>query len=162
MKIKLFHIPAILLLLAGISGLSSCDDSKSCNAPVDSFLGITFHYMIDDEREADTTLPALTMYGIGREDSLLALNQPVNSVFVPLKQTADTTRFYLQTDSTSHGGDTITVMYKRSLHFISPGCGFSTNYTLDSVHFTRHYIDSVWINRPDITTSNVENLKLYF
>jgi hypothetical protein len=102
------------------------------------------------------------MFGIGREDSLLADSTAMSRIYVPLNQNADSTGFFLQPDSTSHHGDTIILHYKRSLQFVSSGCGFTTFYTIDTVYSTYHYIDSISVANNKIITTNATNLKIYY
>lgn len=139
----------------------SCENYKNCNSPVQTSLGIRF-YTIFRGQEADTTLPALTMYGIGRQDSLLARSIPSTGIFVPLNASRDSTGFFLRPDSTGTGGDTLRVSYTRDLQFISSGCGFTTLYHIDTVLYTTHYIDSVAVPTKKIIITNAVNLKIYY
>lgn len=139
----------------------SCENYKNCNSPVETSLGISFRQMINDE-EADSTLPAMTMYGIGKEDSLLADNSSVSQVYVPLKQNADITAFYLQPDSTLQQGDTLTLKYQRTLSFVSSGCGFTTLYNIDTAYATHHFIDSIALVNRKIITTNAVNFKIFY
>ncbi len=150
-------------LLGWLLLAASCEDYKECNSPVETALGMGF-YRLDPVRDtkADSTLPALTCFGLGRADSLLADELAANRVFVPLKATEGSTAFYLQPDSTMQDGDTVTLLYRHELHFISAGCGFTTYYTLDSAYSTRHYIDSVSLVRRNINTTNAINVELYY
>lgn len=150
-----------IVLISVILGIASCEDYKDCNAPVETSCGIGF-YQILNGTEEDTTLPALTMFGIGREDSLLADTLPAASIAVPLDQHLDTTRFFLQPDSTLSNGDTLTVIYTRTLHFVSSGCGFTTFYDIDTAFSTHHYVDSMAIPTKKIVTTNATNVKLYY
>lgn len=150
-----------IFLVLGASMLFSCENYKDCNSPVETSLGISFNQMINDE-DADSVLPALTMYGIGREDSLLADETTAPNIYVPLNQNEDISRFYLQPDSTMHTGDTLTLQYKRTLNFVSSGCGFTTLFNLDTVYATNHYIDSIALVNRKIITTNAINVKIYY
>jgi hypothetical protein len=138
----------------------SCENYKDCNSPVETSLGIHFYRLLRG-READTVLPALTMYGIGRQDSLLADSAASASIFVPLNAARDTTAFFLAPDGTP-AGDTLTVSYTRELKFVSSGCGFTTLYHIDTVYYTTHRIDSVAVPTRKIITTNATNLKIYY
>ncbi|HEX5552913.1 MAG TPA: DUF6452 family protein [Chitinophagaceae bacterium] len=139
----------------------SCEDYKDCNSPVATSLGIHFYHLVDGV-ERDSILPALTMYGIGRSDSLLADTAAVDRLYVPLNPNADSTGFFLQPDSTMAHGDTLTVAYTHSLQFVSSGCGFTTFYDIDTVYYTTHYIDSIAVPTKKIITTNATNLKIYY
>lgn len=156
------HRGVLLSLLALLMGtLVCCEDYKDCNSPVATSLGIHF-YRQNPDLEQDTTLPGLTLYGIGRADSLLADTLATSSVFVPLREDADTTAFFLKPDSSRQTGDTLTLAYTRSLQFISSGCGFATNYQLDTVYSTKHFIDSLAVPQKKIITTHATNVKIYY
>lgn len=150
------------ILFAFVMGmLFSCENYKDCNSPVQTALGIGFFEMINGTPQ-DSTLPALTMYGIGRADSLLADSLPSSSIYVPLNQNLDTSAFFIQPNSPSAIGDTVTVRYKRSLQFVSSGCGFTTFFNIDTVYSTYHFIDSIALTTKNIVTSNAINIQIYY
>lgn len=141
--------------------LFSCENYKDCNSPVQTSLGIGFFQMVNGTSQ-DSTLPALTMYGIGRADSLLADSASYSSIYLPLNQNVDTTAFFIQPNSPSAIGDTITIKYKRSLQFVSSGCGFTTFFNIDTVYSTYHFIDSLSLTTKNIVTSNAINIQIYY
>lgn len=149
------------LIAAGVALMGACENYKDCNSPVETSLGISFNQMVDSVRQ-DSTLPALTMYGIGREDSLLADEVRDSVIYVPLDQNTDITRFYIRPDTTMNNGDTLTLAYKRTLNFVSSGCGFATLFNLDTAYCTYHYIDSIALVNSKIITSNAINIQIYF
>lgn len=155
-KILFYIIFAVIPML-----LFSCENYKDCNAPVQTSLGIGFFQMLNGTPQ-DSTLPALTMFGIGRADSLLYYQSPVQNITVPLNANTDTTAFYVQPDSTMTTGDTLTLTYTRSLQFVSSGCGFTTFYHIDTVFSTYHLIDSIAITAKTINTTNVTNIQIYY
>lgn len=80
-----------------------------------------------------------------------------------LSGVADSSRWMLRPDSAIGLQDTLTFYYQRQLHFLSNACGYTHYYYIDSVKTTRNAIDSVQIERADITNdANVENLKIIF
>lgn len=153
----LFYI--VLVFVMGL--IISCENYKDCNSPVETSLGVSFRQMVNEE-EADSTLPALTMFGIGRADSLLVDDSALSQIYVPLNQTTDTTSFYLQPDSTLQYGDTLTLRYKRTLSFVSSGCGFTTLFNIDTAYSTHHFIDSIALVNRKIITTNAVNLKIFY
>lgn len=149
-------------LFAGIAGLvASCENYKDCNSPVETALGLSFNQVVDEVKK-DSILPALTMYGIGREDSLLADEGRTSGIYVPLDQNRDMTRFYIRPDTTMNNGDTLTLQYKRTLSFVSSGCGFTTLFDLDTAYSTHHYIDSIALVNRKIIPSNAINIQIYY
>lgn len=155
-KILLYIFCSLITIM-----LFSCENYKDCNSPVQTALGIGFYQMVSGTQQ-DSTLPALTMYGIGRADSLLANAASLSNIYVPLNQNADTSAFFIQPDSTSRAGDTVSVKYTRSLQFVSSGCGFTTFYHIDTLYSTYHYIDSIALTTKNIVTTNAINIQIYY
>lgn len=141
--------------------LFSCENYKDCNSPVQTALGIGFYQMVNGTQQ-DSTLPALTMYGIGRADSLLSDSASYSSIYVPLNQNVDTSAFFIQPNFPSNTGDTVTIKYKRSLQFVSSGCGFTTFYNIDTAYSTYHFIDSMALVTKNIVTTNAINIQIYY
>lgn len=155
-KILLYSVVVLLIAI-----MVSCENYKDCNSPVETSLGISFNQIVNYE-DADSTLPALTMFGIGREDTLLADDAATSNIYVPLNQNVDISMFYIQPDSTMNTGDTLTLKYKRTLSFVSSGCGFATLFNLDTAYATHHLIDSIALVNSKIVTSNAINVKIYY
>lgn len=153
----LFYIFCSLVMVL----LFSCENYKDCNEPVQTSLGLSFMQMTDGTKE-DSTLPALTMYGVGRADTLLSNQASVQTMYVPLNPGTDSTAFYMQPDSTLQTGDTLTLKYARSLQFVSSGCGFTTFYNIDTAYSTHHFIDSIAVTTKKIVTTNTMNIEIYY
>ncbi|MGH2644865.1 MAG: DUF6452 family protein [Chitinophagaceae bacterium] len=150
------------IFFVSITGmLVSCENYKDCNAPVQTALGIGFYQMVNGTQQ-DSTLPALTMFGIGRADTPLSDKSPSSTIYIPLNQNMDTSAFFIQPDSSSVIGDTVIVKYKRSLQFVSSGCGFTTFYNIDTVYSTNHFIDSIALTTKSIVTTNAINVQIYY
>jgi hypothetical protein len=153
------NIYKILLIGLLFAGIAACEnETKLCDQTLSANLHVKF------KRDStgiiwDTTMPKVTVFALGH-DSIYKV-QPLSELFLQLSPVADISRFYLKVDSTLTP-DTLTFKYKRTTHFISPGCGFGTYFFLDTVLATRHTIDSVQINNKSVTTSNDTHLTLYF
>ncbi len=150
-----------LLIIGILTFILSCEDYKDCNSPVETLLGIGF-FQIQNNQETDSILPALTMYAVNKPDTLLAYRASAGLINVPLNPHAETTRFFIQTDSTTTGGDTVSIAYTTNLHFVSSGCGFTNLYKLDTVSTTYHFIDSISLTNNKINTTNATNIKIYY
>lgn len=149
----------ITCLISWIS-ISSCnDDVTLCESSTSTVMGIGFYELVDGQ-PLDTALPAITIYAIGKSENLF-MDSSLSSVKLPLNPNADTSSFYIQSDSTSMA-DTITITYTRQLRLISPACGFVTFFNIDTLFGTRHSIDSIYLEDKIINTSNVENLQIYY
>jgi hypothetical protein len=150
-------IIAMLLILA----FAACEDeTKSCDQTLISDLGMNFKKdTLEGFIVKDTTWPKVTLYALGKDTIIRA--QPRNSVFMSLDPLADSSRFYLRLDSIATP-DTITFRYTRKPSFVSPGCGFATFFTLDTVLTTYNTIDSLHINNREVNSSNDTHISLFF
>lgn len=107
----------------------------------------------------DTIMPKVTVFAIGRDS--IYKRQPLGSIFLQLSPLADESRYHLKVDS-ALVADTLTFRYKRKANFVSPGCGFTTFFSIDTLIATRNTIDSVQINKKEVTTGNDTHYTLYF
>ncbi len=148
----------ILLLL--VAAVACSDETKFCDQALSTDTHMRF---IRDSLgfRRDTIMNRVTLYALGRDS--IYRQQAVSDVFFPLSPVADSSRFYLKVDSASVA-DTLTFRYTRTQHFISPGCGFSTFFSLDTVVATTHTIQSLLINQSEITstTNDTAHITLYF
>jgi len=151
----------ILATLVSIAVVACDDETKVCDQALTTDTHIRFR------RDSagitrDTTMAQVTLYALGIRDSIYR-KQAVKDIFLPLSPAADSCRFYLKVDSASTP-DTLTFRYSREPHFISPGCGFSTFFTLDTVISTTNTVQSLIINQRAITSSinDTAHITLYF
>jgi len=155
-----FRYLFLLSFLTGINTISSCNnDITLCESSTSTLIGIGF-YQMNFNPPFDTILPAVTIFGLGKIDSLFAKSSETN-VHLPLNQNSDTTSFYIQPDTTGLA-DTIQIIYTRTIHLISPACGFVTFYNIDSINTTHHNIDSIYLETKTINNTNVENIQLFY
>ncbi len=136
----------------------SCESEKICEQSTDSKLNGGFYSVLDSIPEA-ISVDDLTVWGIGREDSLI-YNQAnsVGSLILPLSQSADTTGFILSLGTET---DTITFLYSRELHLVSMECGFTTYYYIERIDNTSNVIDSIRVINEKVTTADDENIQIY-
>jgi Family of unknown function (DUF6452) len=155
------NIISFFVVAVCITILFSCNnDIQICEVPTLVQSGIGFYHAVDSTDITDTLLPQLSIVGIGAADTLYNQTEAY-SVTLPLNQNADSSRFIIFPDTTSIG-DTVTLRYNRQPNFLSPGCGFVTFFTIDTVIATTHHIDSAVIENKSITNNYVENVKLYY
>ncbi|MHB1921358.1 MAG: DUF6452 family protein [Chitinophagaceae bacterium] len=140
--------------------LSCNDDVKLCEDSTVVNLNMGFH-QIKNGLDKDSILPSLTIIGIGKTDSLYSQKPNTQNVILPLNQGRDSSSFFIQPDS-NLVGDTLSVFYSRQLHLVSPACAFVTFFNLDTAIATHHQIDSVFIQYKTVTTTNGENIKIYY
>lgn len=151
------------ILLTGFifAGVIACEnETKVCDQTLRNDLHT--HFKRDSANGAfirDTIMPKVTAYALTRDT--IYKKQPLSDIFFQLSPVSDSSKFYLQVDSTAVA-DTLTFKYSRVKHFISPGCGFGTYFNLDTVLTTKHTIGYIQINNKSVTSSNDTHLLLYF
>lgn len=150
----------ILGLFAVSLLLGACEES-SCDTSTRTAIQLTFYTRTTDSIPRDTakTLEIEAIYGIGKEDSLLYEGASLQSVTLPLPLQGDSCQFVIEYPENS---DTLTLVFNRQLRYISRGCGFVTWFDITDASVTRNAVKSMNILEPSVTTSNEENIKLYF
>ncbi|MGN7819955.1 hypothetical protein HGH92_08735 [Chitinophaga varians] len=161
----------ILLTCSVLIGMLACEnETKVC----DQTLRADFHVRFQRDsllrvgdtilhNVRDTIMPKVTVYAIDNgvnRDSIYKI-KPLKEIFLPFSPVSDSCTFFLRVDSTLTP-DTLKFKYTRTKKFISPGCGFGTTFTLDTVIATKNTIDSVVINSKAVTSSNDTHLTLFF
>jgi hypothetical protein len=113
----------ICIFIAGCVSVEVCDEEYV------SELVARFKTEKDGE-PADTTVNALTLYGIreGLSDSLLYDSASVSGFTVPLDPQHDFSSFVMQIDTLR---DTLHVYYAHEIYLVSYACGFASLFTLD-------------------------------
>jgi hypothetical protein len=154
------YIPGIIALLL-LAVFAACEDeTKTCDQTLLADLGINFRKdSLDGYIDKDTIWPKVTLCALDK-DTIIS-QQARSSVYFALDPLKDSSRFYLKLDSAAVP-DTLTFRYTRTSHFVSPGCGFATFSTLDTVLCTYHTIDALKINNREVTSANTTNVSLYF
>jgi hypothetical protein len=148
----------VILLMAMVVACE--DETKICDQTLLSDLGINFKKDTNNGFTIiDTIWPKVTVMALNK-DTILK-NVPRSSVFVPLNPQSDTSSFYLKLDSTKTP-DTLTFVYDRKPNFVSPGCGFATFYTIDTVIATFHTISYLRVNNKEVNSTNDTHVSLYF
>lgn len=154
------------LLKAGLGivsvclALSACEES-SCNISTRTAIQLKFYSRITDSIPRDTVIAMDIegIYGIGKEDSVLYEGASLQSVTLPLPLEGDSCQFVLEFPAES---DTLTLVFDRQLRYISKGCGFVTWFDITDASVTGNAVRSMNLIEPSVTTSNEENIKLYF
>ena len=159
----------VLLAIIGIGWISCTQERQPCMTPTIATLTVeTIHFQDTATVAVDTAIPAATFIPIvpGR-DTAQVTTYPLQSTFT-LSLSPDSTicQWAFTTDSIqyvkTYHSDTLTFFYQRNLQFLSNACGYTYFYTLDSVHTTRHNIDSLHIINTSVTNNvNTKHLQIY-
>lgn len=151
-----------------VIGIIACDnETKVCDQSLTTSLQMRF-YKPDSSalgnpsgNVRDTTLRNVTLFALTKNKDSIYKSVPASRAYLSLNLLNDTSQFYLRIDSFSVP-DTINFYYKRSRHFVSPGCGFATFFVLDAVTSTHNSIDSLKIILREVNADNDTNINLYF
>jgi hypothetical protein len=108
-------------------------------------------------------LPNAILNPVDSPKTWMEYSKNVSALYLTLSPHADSCRWYLQPDSAIALRDTMVFYYQTQLHFISNACGYTFFYTLDSLHITRHFLDTAYININTVSdNANEEHVKLLF
>lgn len=151
---------AAALMLGGCNN-SGCTDNQSA-LPLMGFYDYSTGQTIQ--------LDSIDFGGVGVPgDSLLVhAGQRRNQVYLPFRESASPTKFYIHYDYKEQGldsprlNDTLTFHYTAAPYFASSECGAMYTYTITSVEYTRHLIESVVVSDSVITNIERERIQVYF
>lgn len=147
----------LLLLLFFAMG---CVEDEVCEEVTANPLRMGFYLLQDGQEESQAVIDSLSLYGVGRQDSMIYDNRRgVSRVEVPLDPTADACAFVL----VFPGGvaDTLFVQYARELHMVSVECGFVMHYMLQELSFGQSVIQQVVVHEDQVIQNPDEHLKIY-
>ena len=140
--------------------LFSCTP-ESCMQETQSYVkGVFYLDGTDTAKSPDT----LTIYGIGREESLL-YNKSVKPAFVllPLDASKESCSFVFIINSVV---DTITLNYITYPHLVSKECGYAYFHKLQDpdelTSLTHNKIKGITIKDPSVVIPTAENLRIFF
>ncbi len=116
-------------------------------------------YSAWSEEDKDSTLQNVSLVGIDRIDSIYR-DQSLSKFFMPLDFESDTSTFVVAVSATMK--DTLSVVYRKELDFISRDCGYIFTFDIDTILYSNAFIDSVAIAYPTVKYGeSTENIKLY-
>ncbi len=153
------NIGIFLLLMLVIT---ACTTDETCRKSRKVEAGMTFYLDTINAQtgrwvEVKITFDSLWVNGVGNSKFLYE-KKPLGSIQVPLNQFAEESKFNLRM---SNIYDTITVVYKNQLEFLSLECGSIRTHVIDTAYTTGHFIDSITIINRNVNTQHVENIKLH-
>jgi hypothetical protein len=153
-KITLF-LGSLLLL-----GLVSCQTDEVCEEGASNPLRIGFYLpLIENGSPQAYTADSLTVYGVGRPDSLIYNNtKTVRTIEVPVDPTSGRTGFVLIFPNNII--DTLWVDCTHHLTFISAECGFRMRPEIMQVVHTTNRISTYQLTQKLVTQSFEEHIKI--
>lgn len=154
------HINYITLIILFTVSAYSCTDDQ-CNADTDALLK-TELLVLDTNLTAIKYLANLSVYSPEWTDSIHYSEEGSKTILnFALSSISDTTEIII-TSLQAALNDTLFIYSQRELLFLSPECGFVTNFTIDTIISSSNYIDSLKIITKDISTVKDGSIKIYF
>jgi len=156
MRKKIF--PIFLLYIAAIHFLALSCTPEACFEDTESFLKATF---LNNSTGKAIAPDSVTLYAVGHEANLIYNKSTgVQPARFPLNSASDTSRFVIRINGIT---DTIGFIYTSYPHLVSKECGFTFYHTLvDTVRYTRHNINYVYLGNNSVTTTNEENIRIFY
>lgn len=153
LKSLLYRISLLPILMLIIS----CESSEICRDNTDTPLRLGFYDAEDGS--ISVYIDSITVFGIGREDSLIYDNaKSVTRIEVPLNPNKDTTEFVFVFPEYI---DTLAVIHSSQSNLISVGCGFSSFFSIKDINYTNNEIVAIYKEFLEITNELNEHFKVY-
>lgn len=147
----------LAILVLSVLVVACSDETKVCDQSLATQMGINFKKdSLDGFIDKDTIWPKVSVYALNADGSArdsIIRRQPASNILLSLDPTRDSSRFHIQLDSAAVP-DTLVFRYARKANFLSPGCGFATFFTLDTVLCTFHTISTLRINNRNINSTS--------
>ncbi len=147
-----------LAILATCFLTVSCQEAEVCEEATAIALRIGI-YKAEAEEETRLGVDSLTIYGIGREDSLIYHRaNGVSLIELPMNPHRHESGYVFD-----FGGqpDTLWLTTQKEMHFISVACGFSLFYNITDINHTLNHLQQVSINQSFVTNAFDEHLKIF-
>lgn len=155
MKDRISVIKMTVLLIA-MTFLSSCTP-ESCLEETEAFLEASFYsYSSKNPQIPDS----LTSFGLDMDTSrIYSAATGIRLARLPLNPDALSSAFTIRINGVA---DTLSFFHTSYPHLISRECGYTFYHNIDSVLFTNNGIDSIWIRNTVVTTTDEENIRIFY
>ncbi len=151
------RLAGILLLLFFAM---ACVEDEVCEEVTANPLRMGFYLFQNGQDETGAVIDSLSLYGLGRQDSLIYNNRRgVSRVEVPLDPSADACGFVLVFPAGTT--DTLFIHYDREPHLVSVECGFIMHYVIRELSFSQSVIQQVVVHDDQVIKNPDEHLKIY-
>lgn len=144
------------ILISGFSLLNSSCLELSCIDETEAFVKAGFYsYSTKSAAIPDS----ITLYGLNKDSIIYKKVKLTPPALIPLKDSASVSFFVIKINGVN---DTLEFQYWSYPHLISKECGYSMFHTVDTIFHTKHAIDSISRVNENITTENVENIRIFY
>src|SRR5512140_2318718 len=152
-------LTAILFLATiGFIFLTPACSPQACFEETNAFVKATLY---DNIKKKPKAPDSLTVFGLGK-DTLYKKSRGIQPALLPLNDSAGTCTFIVIINGVN---DTITFRYNSYPHLVSKECGYTFFHNIeniDSADYTRNMIDFIYTGSKNITTSNEENIRIFY
>lgn len=154
-------LTAILSLATmGYLFMTQACSPQACFEETNAFVKASFY---DNIKKNPKAPDSLTVYGLGK-DTLRLYNKErgIQPALFPLNDSTENCTFIVRINGVN---DTITFRYSSYPHLVSKECGYTFYHNIeniDSIDYTRNMIDYIYTGSKNITTSNEENIRIFF
>lgn len=143
-----------MLLLSFI--LTSCSD-QPCYENRDPLMNTS---LLASGTGESAKSDSLRIFSLREGDTLNFINVKITSYFsLPLDPAADESVFHIILDGVT---DTMTILYNRTPHLVSPECGYTIVSEITKVYSTHNIIDTLIIENKNVNLSGPKNLHLFY
>ncbi|MEY8722612.1 DUF6452 family protein [Bacteroides stercorirosoris] len=163
---KLVKLVLLCLIAYPIASIvSSCSEEEDCSMNARPMMQC-YLYIIDREnnnRVLNDTLDSLTITALETDSIILNNEKRVHGLSLPLRYTADSTVlvFHYSKDPKIKK-DTIIIRQKNTPYFLSMDCGYQMKQSITGREYSRHILDSIYIQSKEASINGTENLKLFY
>lgn len=153
---RLLIFAALLLSLFGPGW--GCVKNEIC-LPSNNILSVNIYEITSDTTVAAGSIDSLTLYIVGREDSILYNNsKDVDAILIPLSDSAVFLKIVAQINATT---DTIYLNYKPFSVFRSTECGVVNRYLIGEILFTNNNLKAIYLQNKEINENEAVNLSFF-
>lgn len=153
---KYSHTIYYIFLFLNLCTLLSCTP-QSCQEETETLAGVSFYKTGTGKMEAPDSV---TVYTTTNPVQFIYNNAPkINFLFLPLNPSTQETSFILRINGIN---DTVTFINTSFPHLISKECGYVFFYEINEYEFTKSIIDTIIVTNKRITTSNEENIRIFY
>jgi len=145
-----------VLLMTGISAIMISCAPEACFEETNAHLKASFYSYSTKKQLAPDSL---TIFGLGQTAKIYSKAKNVQPALIPLNPSAGNCTLVVRINNVT---DTVEFMYSSYPYLISKECGYTFLHTLDSQAFTQNNIDTILIIKPNITTANEENIRIFY
>ncbi len=156
---KYFRLPLFIALVMSLLGLGwGCVKNEIC-LPSNNILSVEIYEITSDTTVAISSIDSLTLYIVGREDSILYNNsKKVETIEIPLSDSAVFLKIVAQINAAT---DTIYLNYTPFSVFRSTECGVVNRYQINEVMSTTNNLKAIYLQNKEINENEAINLSFF-